>query len=171
MSGKKTKQKRKVNKPARKSNKPKRSRTWAIWIVAILIIAILSILAFSLLSDNNSKKHHKNTASLNQKGISSCLKSPVFPLKFGLKGPFAVDLRQNNESMGLKIMEAKTGRTIQLPGWKKFGYLGLYTLDDRGNIYTSPVPYVSIDINPPDQQNKILIVDAKTGEMKEYMNL
>ncbi len=171
MPEKKAKIKRKAIKKAAKPAKSKKTRIYAIWVVSIIIIALLSLLAYNLIPGNSAKKHKKHVSNLGNSSISSCLKSPVFPLKFGLKAPFAVDLRQNGENMGLKIMEAKTGRTIQLPGWRKFGYLGLYTLDNHGNIYTSPLPYVSIDINPPAEQNKILIVDAKTGKMSEFLNL
>jgi hypothetical protein len=100
-----------------------------------------------------------------------CLRNPEFPQKHGLKPPFAIDLKQDMFSKGLKIIEASTGKVLKLPGWDSFGYLGLYTLDDAGNIYTSSVPYISINFNPPADQNRILRVDNATGEMTEYLRL
>jgi hypothetical protein len=74
--------------------------------------------------------------------------------------------------MGLKIIvEKRNGKSLRLPEWNKFGFLGLYTLDNMGNIFTAPSPYVSIDINPPKEQNKILKVNGKTGEMTEFLRL
>ncbi len=172
MSGRKAKLKKKnLQKFKKQKTKSKQQRRIAIYIVIILIVALLGLIAYNLIPDNNSSKKHNKTSSLSNKTIKSCLRSPVFPMKYGLKAPYAVDLRQNAENMGLKILEAKTGKSLQLPEWRKFGYLGLYTLDNHGNIYTSPLPYVSIDINPPEEQNKILIVDSKTGRMSEFMNL
>jgi len=171
MSGKKIKVKRKQQRITKHQSKknPKR-KSIALIIVVVLVVGVLGLIAYNLIPRSKIKRH---TASLNidNKSIYSCLRSPVFPAKYGLKPPYAIDLRQSNESMGLKIMEAKTGKTIQLPEWRNFGYLGLYTLDNYGNIYTSPVPYVSIDINPPEKQNKVLIVDNKTGKMAEFMKL
>ncbi len=60
---------------------------------------------------------------------------------------------------------------MKLPEWESFGYLGLYALDNLGNIYTSPFPYVSIDINPPAEQNKVLIVHSADGKMEEFIRL
>ena len=171
MSGKKAKRKRKAQNQSKKTKSSNKKRTTAIWIVTVLIFALIGTIGHNLIPDKKPNKHNKYLQANSNKSIFSCIKSPVFPLKYGLKPPYAIDLRQNNESMGLKIMEVKTGKSIQLPGWRKFGYLGLYTLDNLGNIFTSPLPYVSIDINPPKEQNKILKVDSKTGTMKEFMNL
>ncbi len=172
MSGRKAKLKKKnLQKAKQQAKNSKKQKRFAIYIVAIIIIALLGLIAYNLIPDNNSSKKHDKISFHSNKTIKSCFRSPVFPMQYGLKAPYAVDLRQNAENMGLKIIEAKTGKSIQLPGWKNFGYLGLYTLDNHGNIYTSPAPYVSIDINPPKEQNKILIVDGKTGDMTVFMDL
>jgi len=174
MSGKKIKANRakKRKAPTKKSSSKKRT---GLLIVSILILGILGIIAFGLSKSKGGKKgkKHSNTSiSKQNKVISSCKRSPLFPTKHGMKAPFAVDLRQGTEFRGLRIIEARrNGKYLQLPGWDKFGYLGLYSLDDKGNIFTNPLPYVSIDINPPKEQNRILKVDARTGEMSVFMNL
>jgi len=163
----------KAKKPKATPKKAKKSK-WLLAVVAILILAIAGIIAFGLIGDNSSsrsKKHHKRIEAAGNKSIHSCKRTPAFALKYGLKYNIAIDLRQGNEFRGLRLIDIKTGKSLRLPGWDSFGYLGLYTLDDKGNIYTSPVPYVSIDINPPKEQNKILIVDSKTGKMSEFMRL
>ncbi len=174
MSGKKTKAKRAKNKkaPSKKSGSKKRT---GLFIVSILILGIIALIAFGLSKskgEKKGKKHSNTSISQQNKVISSCKRSPLFPTKHGMKAPFAIDLRQGAEFRGLRIIEARrNGKYLQLPGWDKYGYLGLYTLDDKGNIYTSPMPYVSIDINPPKEQNKILKVDSRTGEMNVFMSL
>ncbi len=174
MSGKKTKAKRAIKQKvkAKKSNSKKRT---GLLIVSILIFGILGLIAFGLSKSKGGKKEkkHSNTSiSKQNKVISSCKRSPLFPTKHGMKAPFAVDLRQGTAFRGLRIIEARrNGKYLQLPGWDKFGFLGLYTLDNKGNIFTAPMPYVSIDINPPKEQDRILKVDARTGRMSVFMNL
>ena len=158
------KKQKKIVQKKRKNKKP------ALIIVSVLILAILGIIIYGL-SVNSGKskpKKHINISSGN-KSIASCTKNPAFPSKEGMNPPYAIDLRQNDYFLGLQIIEAKTGRVLRRPDWDDFGYLGLYTIDNHGNIYTSPVPYVSIDINPPELQNRILKVDGISGNMEEFL--
>lgn len=168
MSGRKNK-KRKI-----KNQAPKTKNRLGLIIVSLLIFFIVGLFAYNTINTSNksNKRHNKTSQKFNNKSISSCEKSPLFPTKHGLKAPFAIDLRQGNMFKGLRIIEGKqNGKSMQLPSWDDFGFLGLYTLDDKGNIYTSPMPYVSIDINPPKDQNKILIVNSRTGIMTPFIEL
>ncbi len=174
MSGKKTKAARAKKQKKQSKNKLDKKRKTGLFIVSLLIIAIVGILTYNLTNKSqNTKpnKHHKANIS-NNTSIISCKRSPLFPKRHGLNPPYAIDLRQGTEFRGLRIIEAKrNGKTLQLPGWDSYGFLGLYTLDDKGNIYTAPMPYVSININPPNEQNRILKVDSGTGEMYVFMQL
>ena len=175
MSGKKSKSnKKKLQRLKTVQSKSNKKRTWGLIFVALLIIIIVSVFAINFIKKNettDTKNRSTTKVETSNKTITSCFRSPIFPMKHGLKGPYAVDLRQDAQHKGLRIMDVKTRRTMKLPGWESFGYLGLYTLDNKGNIFTSPLPYVSIDINPPKEQNKLLIVDSRTGKMTEFMRL
>jgi len=169
-----SKKKNKVQKKKHKTNSSK--KIIGLTIVSIIIIAIFALIIFNLI-DNKKPKRHKisksNTTITNDnKTINSCKRQPAFLKTYGLRSPYAIDTRQGNESMGIKIVEAsRGGKVLQLPSWDDFGYIGLYTIDNLGNIYTSPTPHVSIDINPPKEQNKILVIDTKTGIMSEFLKL
>ncbi len=156
--------KKQIVKPAAKSRKI------GLWIVGLLILIIVGLIIYGLLPSGHSKLSQGDFYTSN-KALVQCFKNPDFPQKYGMNPPYAIDLKQNMENRGLRIIEANTGKILKLPGWENFGFLGLYTRDQFGNIYTSPVPYVSIDINPPAEQNKILRVDNTTGEMKEFVKL
>jgi len=163
--------KNKIQNKKIQAPKPKQKKTnLGLWIVSFLILIIIGLIIYGLLPDRHSKMSQGDFFTTNR-AIVQCFKNPEFPQKFGYSPPYAIDLKQDMENKGLKIIEANTGRILKLPGWESFGFLGLYTRDQFGNIYTSPVPYVSIDINPPGEQNKILRVDNATGEMKEFVRL
>ncbi len=49
--------------------------------------------------------------------------------------------------------------------------MGAFERDQEGNIYVSPMPYVSLLDNPPETQNQIYKIDAKTGEMSLFIKL
>jgi hypothetical protein len=84
----------------------------------------------------------------------------------------ALDSRQDDGSMGLKIRDyALKDKVWQHPSWKISGYIGAFDRDSKGNVYLSPLPYVSLQKNPPEKQNQIYQVDANTGEMQLFMSL
>jgi hypothetical protein len=44
-------------------------------------------------------------------------------------------------------------------------------VDDEGNIFTAPAPFINVLYNPANNQNTIYKVDGNTGEMAEFMRL
>ena len=73
--------------------------------------------------------------------------------------------------VGLAILDPSTGELTQGETWDDAGYLGPFTYDGIGNIYTAPVPLVSLIDNPPDEQNKVFRVDTDTAVMSEWLDL
>lgn len=73
----------------------------------------------------------------------------------------------------LSIQDPNSGETLvyQHPTWDDAGNLAAYVLDRTGNIYVGPAPFVSLDANPPELQNRIYRVDAESGEMSLFMEL
>jgi len=103
--------------------------------------------------------------------VKQCAGISQFVVDQGIPVPALIDMRQVGY-YGMKILENRiNGKVYAHPTWDDFGYLGLYTTDKLGNIYVTSVPFVSIDLNPVGEQNRILRVDAKTGVMAEFMQL
>jgi hypothetical protein len=81
--------------------------------------------------------------------------------------------------MGLVLLQseqpgnpnAMITKTFQHPSWKKGGWLAPVLLDDAGNLFTSPAPFINILNNPISNNNTIYKVDSKTGEMEEFLRL
>ena len=102
MSGKKAKsKKRQISKTQKQPKKPKIKKI-GLAFVSVIILIIIGTITYGLINKKPIKRTHTKTNTSNNKSIKSCFRSPVFPLKYGLKAPFAVDLRQDNENRGLK---------------------------------------------------------------------
>ena len=71
------------------------------------------------------------------------------------------------------VPDPKAGRIRPLVHgtWKAAGHLGQFTYDRQGNIYVVPVPLTSLEVNPLEAQNKVHILDAQTGRMREFIDL
>ncbi len=59
----------------------------------------------------------------------------------------------------------------QHPTWDDAGNLAAYVLDEDGNIYVAPAPFVSLDENPPEEQNNVYKIDTHTGVMTLFIQL
>src|SRR3981081_872925 len=81
------------------------------------------------------------------------------------------------KKMGLVLVENKGTRDqpkldyYQHPSWKKGGWLAPIVLDETGNIFTAPAPFINVLNNPIRDQNVVYKVDAHTGMMDEFIRL
>ena len=143
-----------------------------LWLSGgILILGIAGYFIGRELIVKEKDKPSAVSSVQNPGSVRPCAVNPVFPIQKGLRPPFLIDLRQQGYR-GLRIIENRVdGNILELPGWDAFGWLGLYSLDDMGNIYLSSVPHESIQHNPVGEQNRILVVDSQTGIMSEFMSL
>ena len=162
MSKKKTaNRKSKAKVPAKK----KTNKKTILGVVAAFFIAIT---LYSVVFNNTGSDGGKSSNHI-VGPVDLCRSIPPIAKARGLSEPMMIDLRQIGYD-GLRIIEGKeNGKILQLNEWDDAGHLGPYTLDKAGNIFTSPVPHVSLEINKPEDQNRILRVDGQTGEMKEYI--
>ncbi len=73
--------------------------------------------------------------------------------------------------MGFVMFDPNTGNVAQHPTWDNAGFLGGSVRDALGNTYIYPAPFGSTEHNPPDEQNKLYIIDTNSGEMTEWLDL
>ncbi len=158
----KKKRRKTVTVPASKSGK---DFPWKLVFAGIFIGVLAGVWGLLLPRKKRIPKHLPfGTADY-------CKKQPDFVSTYKLKQPVYIDLSQTRAS-GIAIVEAnKNGRIFQLPSWDDAGALGAYALDEKGNIYTAPVPYVSIDKYAPKDQSKIYKIDTKSGEMRVFKEI
>jgi hypothetical protein len=102
--------------------------------------------------------------------VDGCRAMPAFIASMGLGGQVAIDTQQRGYT-GLRLLQPQTGRTAQHPTWDDAGHVGAFARDRDGNIYVAPAPEVSLAENPPELQNRIYKIDAKTGEMALWLEL
>ncbi len=110
---------------------------------------------------------------------NSCKGNPAFIKALGFDSRFSYFSTSNMNVMGLQLLQseqpgnpnARITKSFQHPTWKKGGHLAPILIDEVGNIFTSPAPFINLLDNPIANNNTIYCVDANTGEMKEFMRL
>lgn len=107
-------------------------------------------------------------------GADTCRHGPRFTAAQGLSNQATIGTAFQGVK-GLAIADPMgnngQGALYQHPSWDDAGYLGPWTYDRFGNIYTGPVPLVSLVENPPEQQNRVYKVDTDTQVMAEFVEL
>ena len=110
---------------------------------------------------------------------NSCKGNTAFIQKMGFDARYSFLSTSDQKIMGLVLMQseqpgnpnARIIKSYQHPSWKKGGWLAPILIDEGGNIFTSPAPFINILNNPIANNNTIYRVDGATGEMQEFMRL
>ncbi len=109
--------------------------------------------------------------------VNQCRGTPKFPtekLGFTRAVVFSTSERLNK---GLQLIEPDEngelakGKKYQHPSWTQAGYLGVFVVDNQGNVFVAPSPRISLIDNPPERANILYKVDAETGVMSEFLKL
>jgi hypothetical protein len=110
---------------------------------------------------------------------NNCKRNPPFIQTMGFDGKSSFFSTSDIRTMGLLLLQsdqpgnpnATITKSFQHPSWKKGGWLAPILIDEGGNIYTAPAPFISMLDNPIANNNTIYKVDARSGVMEEFMRL
>ena len=105
--------------------------------------------------------------------VTSCVHRPAFVSQLNLGDQIYIGTNLKGYT-GLTLSARQPdGRVLvyQHPTWDDAGNLAAYVLDGEGNIYVGPAPFVSLEKNPPEEQNNIYKIDTNTGVMALFIKL
>ncbi|BDQ10836.1 SMP-30/gluconolactonase/LRE family protein [Sediminibacterium sp. TEGAF015] len=119
-----------------------------------------------------------------QHEIKPCQQEPGFIKTLGFDPLWTGLSTSEKKTIGISLIafEKKAGESApspqsikasvyQHPSWKEAGYLSTITFDRQGNVYAIPAPLISMLYNKPEKLNTVYQIDAKTGEMGEWISL
>jgi hypothetical protein len=111
-------------------------------------------------------------------GLASCSKTPSYIKSSKINSKSYLITTSDRFHKGLifvnndsTTLNKRNPYFYQQPSWKKFGYLGGFTVNEKAEIFVIPVPTINTLENPKRDQNTILKTDAITGELKPYVTL
>ena len=110
---------------------------------------------------------------------NNCKLVPPFVARLGFNAKNSFFSTSEKKTMGLVLLEAvdpqnpKAGATkkFQDSSWTKAGWLAPIQLDNRGNIFTGPAPFINVLNNPATDQNTIYKINGQTGKMAAFLQL
>jgi hypothetical protein len=101
----------------------------------------------------------------------TCRSLPAFVRnsELGLSGDLL--LATDSTQMGLTLQTHPTGAIYRHPTWDDAGFLGPLAYDQAGNIYTAPLPRLSLRDNPLVGATTIWRVDSDSAAMQPFAQL
>lgn len=110
---------------------------------------------------------------------NDCRRLPAFISSMGFNPSRSYLTTSEEKIMGMVLIEsekpgnpaARTIKSFQHPSWKMGGWLAPILIDENGNVFTAPAPFISILNNPVTNNNTVYRVDNSNGEMKEFLRL
>jgi len=101
----------------------------------------------------------------------SCARHPAFLKQLKVTQPITIDLSQQ-QFKGLAFLWGKNlSNVIHPKAWETFEHFSTYALDEVGNAYLAPMPFISIKPTTFNLQKNIYKLDSKTGKLEIFMNI
>lgn len=99
----------------------------------------------------------------------ACGKPPRFLQQLGVRQPVVIDLSQKHFK-GIAFHHGAGMQKILHPKeWESFESFGTYALDEQGNLYLAPMPYISISPDTFELQKNIYQLNSMTGKLSVFM--
>ena len=100
-----------------------------------------------------------------------CKKMPIFAEKLGFDLTKSAFSTSEKTRTGIIFTDLASGKIYQHPSWTKAGHLGPIAINERGDVFSAPIPVINLIDNKPEDQNKIYKIDAQSGEMNLFTEL
>jgi|GEM_PF-1059405 hypothetical protein len=101
----------------------------------------------------------------------SCARPPAFLRQLHIAQPVVIDLSQK-QFTGLSLLYGKGFKKVLHPAsWERYGNLGTYSVDEKGDIFLAPIPYISIKEKTFMWQSNLYRLDSHTGALTLWKHL
>ena len=134
-------------------------------LISLIVVAILFSIMFY---------HKSHTIIVDKFGDfrkeRSCVRLPKFLEKQHIPKPIIIDLTQKHFT-GIAFLYGKSlDHPLHRKSWERYEHFGTYVLDDSGNLYLSPMPFISIRPTTFNLQKNIYKMDSDTGKLSIFMH-
>jgi hypothetical protein len=142
-------------------------------VLSAIVVAALGFYVVSkkqtIQNHDIEKTEHTDIGSFSPR--RTCSVPPLFLHKLHIPQPVIIDLSQKRYK-GIALLYGEGFRqTLHPKQWEQFEHFSTYTLDERGNIYLAPTPFISIRPTTFNLQKKIYKLDTKTSKISIWMDM
>lgn len=140
-------------------------------VIALAVVAIVTTMVVN-------KKTRKQTEPIIEKQLilgnfttqKSCSSYPHFLEQLQVKPPITIDLSQQ-QFVGLAFRWGENfSKVVHPKEWETFEHFSTYALDEQGNAFLAPMPFISIKPTTFNLQKNIYMLDSLTGKISIFMH-
>ena len=138
--------------------------------VSLLIVSISALILFNI-------KHSRVNASTTVNDLGefekklTCGRQPLFLTKLRIPQPIAVDLSQQQYRGVAFLFGPNLSQSVHPKSWKRFDHFSSYILDPKGNMYLTPMPYITIEPKTFGFQKSIYKLNSNSGKLSVWMTI
>lgn len=138
----------------------------------VMVLLVLSAIAVYIAKEGYRapKQVSAPFAVANLKDPNSCIKLPPFLAKLHISNPVLIDLSQQRFKGLALLFDKQFSKALHPKQWEQYGHLGTYALTQKGDIYLTPMPYISIQKSTFNLQKNLYKLDGKTGKLSIGMH-
>jgi len=142
-------------------------------ILSFMVIGIAGYIVINK-KNENSVNETCNKEQVNNVGTFGtqrmCARAPKFLQKLNISQPVIIDLSQKRFK-GIALLYGKDFKKVLHPKqWEQYEHFSTYTVDEKGNIYLVPTPFISIRPTTFNLQKNIYRLDSNTGKLSIFMH-
>lgn len=139
-------------------------------IVSILVLGVVAILVINKKNSKSEPTVKEKITIGNFNKTRSCAIHPQFLKQLNVTQPIAIDLSQQ-QYKGLAFLWGKNlSHVVHPKAWETYEHFSTYALDELGNAYLAPMPFISIKPTTFNLQKNIYRLDSQTGKISIFMH-
>ena len=140
-----------------------------LFIILSLLIVFISFWYVKSLKETTKNNELDNIGSFNRQHV--CGKQPNFLKKLHIISPIAIDLSQQRYK-GLAFLHGRgLSKSLHLKTWEQFDHFSSYVLTPNGDMFLTPMPYISIKEHTFEFQSNIYRLDSNSGKVEIWLQL
>ena len=139
-------------------------------MVSLLLLGAVATLVINKKNSKSEAKVEEKMTIGNFDKARGCAVHPEFLKALQVTQPVTIDLSQQ-QFKGLAFLWGKNFSNVVHPkAWETFEHFSTYSLDEKGNAFLAPMPFISIKPTTFNLQKNIYQLDSKTGKISIFMN-
>ncbi len=136
-----------------------------------LALLVLSLGFYAVHSLKKDQQRVSSNSIGNFELRKTCAIQPLFLSKLKIPQPIAVDLSQDRYRGVAFLFGQNLSQAVHPKSWMRFDHFSSYILDPEGNMYLTPMPYISVNPNTFNLQKSIYKLDSNSGKLSVWMSI
>jgi len=142
-------------------------------LISLIVIVVIGYIVINkkneaLINQSQHKEQVNHIGTFNMQ--KTCSRPPQFLQKLKIPQPVMIDLSQKRFK-GIALLHGKDFQQVLHPEqWEQYEHFSTYSVDEKGNVYLVPIPFISIRPTTFNLQKNIYKLDTQSGKISIFMH-